>query len=391
MTNTSNVNKLSPLGDYIKIFGGVAPSKIQLSESGKFPYVKVEDLNNCPKYQRTSRSFTNDTKGRAPKGSIIFPKRGAAIMNNKIRIADVDVVLDTNLMAILPNEKLNIEYLFYTISHEGLYKIADTSTIPQLNNKHINPYQIYIPNLKNQDAVVAILKTWDDSLHKLDLLIEKKQQRIKALSDKLILRKSVGGSWGEVVLREFIEERSEKSEYTNQYPALTSSRRGVFLQEDYFNRQVTSKDNSGYKIVRRGDFTFRSMSDDGVFVFNQQNIVEVGIVSPAYSVFEARENADPRFLYYLLNSSAFKRSLAGSIQGGTRVSLKMKALREARVEVPSLAAQREIGKILDCAELDIAKTIELKEKIAAQRSGLMQKLLTGEWRVGNVDKDEAAA
>lgn len=391
MTKTGKVNKLSPLGDYIKIFGGVAPSKIQLSESGRFPYVKVEDLNNCQKYQTTSRSFTNDTKGRAPAGSIVFPKRGAAIMNNKIRIAEVDVVLDTNLMAILPDERLNREYLFYTISHEGLYKIADTSTIPQLNNKHINPYKIYIPDLKAQITVVEILKIWDDCLRHLNLLIEKKQRRNQILLDELILRKSVGGSWEEVVLGGLIEERSEKSEYTNQYPALTSSRRGIVLQEDYFNRQVTSKDNSGYKIVKWGEFTFRSMSDDGVFVFNQQNTVEAGIVSPAYSVFEARENADSRFLYYLLNSSAFKRSLAGSIQGGTRVSLKMKALQEAKVEVPSLPVQREIGKILDCAELDISKTIEMKEKITAQRSGLMQKLLTGEWRAEACNEDEAAA
>ena len=73
--------------------------------------------------------------------------------------------------------------------------------------------------------------------------------------------------------------------------------RGIFLQDEYFDKQTATVD-TGYKIVPRGYFTYRSMSDTGSFTFNIQNIVEKGIVSPAYPVFYASK-VSTKFLYTL--------------------------------------------------------------------------------------------
>lgn len=140
--NEWNVKKL---GDLVSITSGESPSLYLLKNQGKYPYVKVEDMNLCEKYQNQSRNYSNEEKGIIKKGSIIFPKRGAAILNNKVRIAHIDIQMDSNMMAILP--KKNIiwgEYLYYNIVFEKLFKIADTSTIPQINNKHIIPYKIHL-------------------------------------------------------------------------------------------------------------------------------------------------------------------------------------------------------------------------------------------------------
>ena len=130
----------------IEIKSGYSPSSFNLMESGPIPYVKVEDMNNCNKYQYESREYCGDYVRSIPAGSVIFPKRGAAIMNNKVRIAGKSLCMDTNMMAIIPNGELSTEYLYYTITYERLSKIADTSTIPQINNKHIYPYKILLPH-----------------------------------------------------------------------------------------------------------------------------------------------------------------------------------------------------------------------------------------------------
>ena len=82
----------------------------------------------------------------------------------------------------------------------------------------------------------------------------------------------------------------------NQYPALTSSRKGIFLQTDYFaGHQIASADNTGYNIVPYGYFTYRHMSDDEVFHFNINDIIENGIVSTLYPVFTTDKELDSRY------------------------------------------------------------------------------------------------
>src|SRR5690606_4095902 len=94
------------------------------------------------------------------------------------------------------------------------------------------------------------------------------------------------GEWKLKKLADFVKVSNNKSEVNDQYPVITSSRKGIFLQTEYFKKQVASEINIGYKIVPRGYITFRSMSDDGIFIFNKQDILDNSIISPAYGVFE---------------------------------------------------------------------------------------------------------
>lgn len=122
-----------PLGKLVTIKSGYSPSTFNLRDSGDIPFVKVEDLNNCSVFQEESRFYTEDAERSVPAGSVIFPKRGAAIMNNKVRITKRPICMDTNMMALIPHEEIEADYLYRVIVFEGLYKIADTSTIPQIN------------------------------------------------------------------------------------------------------------------------------------------------------------------------------------------------------------------------------------------------------------------
>lgn len=53
-----------------------------------------------------------------------------------------------------------------------LSNIADTSSVPQINNKHINPLKIAMPQLAEQIKISNILMNIDN---KLEILQEKKQ------------------------------------------------------------------------------------------------------------------------------------------------------------------------------------------------------------------------
>lgn len=148
------------LGDYVQIFSGDSPSKFSIGDN---LYVKVDDLNYTEKIivDTLNKVNSNISVSKVKKDSVVFPKRGAAILTNKVRILGFDSYMDTNMMA-LTSQNLDTEFLYILISKEGLYKIADTSTIPQINNKHIEPYEIKIPNANEQSQIGELFSKIDN-------------------------------------------------------------------------------------------------------------------------------------------------------------------------------------------------------------------------------------
>lgn len=145
-------------------------------------------------------------------------------------------------------------------------------------------------------------------------------------------------------LGDYITEICEKTTVNNQHMVLTSSQEGIVSQDDYFNKQVASKDNTGYKVIRRGQFTYRAMSDTGRFYINRLCDYDTGIVSPAYPVFELKKNEDilPDYLQEYFHSEQFQNSIALSSTGSTRVSLKLAKIADLRIAVPSISDQRHM-------------------------------------------------
>ena len=176
------------LGPLIQIKSGYTPSNYDFNANGINPFLKVEELNNSEKYQSESRFYTDNNENLIKKNSVIFPKRGAAILNNKVRINTVDVLIDTNLMALIPIEGvLHYEYLYYKIFSEKLYKIADCSTIPQINNKHIEPYKIPLPSYEEQKRIADFLVAIDVKIEKVAEALEATAKFKKGLLQQMFV------------------------------------------------------------------------------------------------------------------------------------------------------------------------------------------------------------
>lgn len=173
-------------------------------------------------------------------------------------------------------------------------------------------------------------------------------------------------------LEDFLQEVCEKTITNNQYPVLTSSKSGLFLQSDYFNKQVASKDNTGYKIIRRGQFTYRAMSDTGEFFPNMLECADVGIVSPAYPVFEIikQDQIVPEYLKYYFKSNRFQNAISTFAQGSTRTSVKFGKLKKVSIELPEIKKQYQIIQTLDLLRTIInnrkKEVLELDELIRAR-------------------------
>ena len=167
-----------------------------------------------------------------------------------------------------------------------------------------------------------------------------------------------------IVLGDIIREIVEKTTINNQHPVLTSSQSGLVSQGEYFNKQIASQDNTGYKIIRQGQFTYRAMSDTGRFYINQSPY-EIGIVSPAYPVFEiiGGDSVLAEYIAAYFKSESFQNAIALKSTGSTRVSLKLNKIKALQTEVPSITRQKEILDTLSRMELLIASRQEQLVKL----------------------------
>ena len=167
----------------------------------------------------------------------------------------------------------------------------------------------------------------------------------------------VPADWKESPIGKYIREYTEKTTIPNQYPVLTSARTGLMLQTDYYsNRQVTTEDNVGYNVLPYGYITFRSRSDDGRFRFNENRIIERGIISYFYPVFSFSEEVCHEYMLYLLNFSIYRRMYPYA-EGTAQQVLSLKKLGQFKYSLPLVAEQKKIAEILSTQD----KAIELQE------------------------------
>jgi type I restriction enzyme S subunit len=139
----------------VKIISGFSPEQCQPTNDGEIEYIKVDDISKNTYKVAKPTTYTTKENIASEGLTILFPKRGAAIALNKVGIVDRPICFDTNLMGLqIQSEKIDIYYLANTIKNFSLISIADTSTIPQINNKHISPFQIPLPPLNEQIEIL---------------------------------------------------------------------------------------------------------------------------------------------------------------------------------------------------------------------------------------------
>ena len=152
---------------------------------------------------------------------------------------------------------------------------------------------------------------------------------------------------------------------SDDYPVLSMTMHdGLVFQDDKFKKIIASKDRSDYKVVKKNQLVISFPIDEGVLA--AQRIVDAGIVSPAYGIWDIdQEKILPEFLEYALRCdralSYYKAKLRGST--ARRRSLPTPTLLAFTVPLPGVSEQQFV--------LDV---IHKAKKIIDNRSEEIQQL-----------------
>lgn len=149
-----------------------------------------------------------------------------------------------------------------------------------------------------------------------------------------------------IMFDDFLDEITEKSIIQNQYPVLSSTSKGLYLQSEYFNIKASSENNIGYKILKRNQLV---LSPQNLWMgnINVNNKFNIGMVSPSYKVY----NIDIKkidlnyFNYWIKTPKALYNYLISSEQGASivRRNLNIEMFNQISLRVPELEKQHIIG------------------------------------------------
>lgn len=374
------------LGEYVSITSGEAPSKF---DKGTELYVKVDDLNYNDKYvvDTQNKVAEHSTVKRVTKGSVVFPKRGAAIMTNKVRIMGIDSYMDTNMMA-LTSEKLDSEFLYNIISKEGLYKIADTSTIPQINNKHVEPYEVTIPSLAEQRRIGAYFKQLDHliTLHqrKYDKLTNVKKSMLEKMFPKNgsnvpeIRFKGFTDAWEQRKLNEITDVRDgthDSPKYVQEgHPFITSKNvsNGFINYDDV--QYVTDEDYE--KINKRSKVDVHDILMGMIGTIGNLALIrkKPDFAIKNVALIKYTGDIEYKYLYQALQADCVTSQLSTGMDGGTQKFVSLKKIRELDIPFPEECEQKKIGAYF--SNLDTLITLHHRklEKLEQIKQAMLHKM-----------------
>lgn len=167
-----------------QLFGSESVPESQVVKEGTLPFIKVSTLSRNgfelqePEWFVSAR-VANNYKTRT--GYVVFPKRGAAIFTNKVNVVSEPSLIDPNLMGWQIHDKALSKYIALLLKTRKLDDIADVSTVPQINNKHINPEKFPLPPVKEQQEILDFI---DERLMTFNGLIEKAEQAIQLMQER---------------------------------------------------------------------------------------------------------------------------------------------------------------------------------------------------------------
>lgn len=338
----------------------------------------------------TPEFHSSNAKSRLKAGDILVVQSGH--IGTVARVPDgfgeanchALIIVDVDRDAIDPDYV--VEHFNSTIGQARLRGLHVGSSMLHINTSELAEYQIPLPPLPEQRKIAEILRTWDAALEKLTALRAAKVHRISSLRQRLFEAEYSSHNRLQRA-KDLFETVSERGR--TDLPLLAVMQDIGIVRRDELDRRVAMPDGdtSSYKVVRPADFVISLRSFEGGLEYSSI----IGLVSPAYTVLRPTTDLIGDYYRHFFKSRSFigrLDKLIFGIRDGKQIAFR--DFGDMYIPAPPVAEQEAQARALGSLEADLALEDERIAALTRQKRGLMQKLLTGEWRVATAEATEVA-
>ena len=166
----------------------------------------------------------------------------------------------------------------------------------------------------------------------------------------------LGGAWSTSGYRALSAKNIKTGHIVNQ----ESIR---FVDEDLYKKWMKDE-------VQRGDILITSEAPFGqVYYWNSDEKI---VLSQRLFCLRLSEDVCPKYVYYYMTTGAFQFELDGRATGTTVTGLRQPELLKCKIQIPSLAIQQQIAKILSSFDDKIEVNRRINENLEQQAQALFK-------------------
>lgn len=406
------------LGDVVKMSSGGTPSKDNASFwNGDIPWISALEMHK----NFVEEAKLNITEEALKKGSSLAKKndlllltRGSMLWKRiPVCLCLRDVAFNQDVKCLHANERLNSTFLLYwfgCMEPKIMHMVVGTGIgAGKLESSGILDLDVNLPPLEEQKKIATTLSVWDSAIEKMEKLIEAKSEQKKTLTYKLIENQNdVKFKLGNIAIDKSKWKKKKFKDVFEFLPTNTHSRELMSNDEgsiknihygdvlvkyaellDVNSARIpclkSSVDSSKMTFLQSGDIVIADTAEDetvgkAVEILNIKNHL---VVSGLHTMLcrPQKEIFYHGWLGYYINSKEFHRQLIPLITGIKVSSIAKKDIVDTFILIPSIQEQKIIVETLSETNKEISLLKEQLENYKKQKQGLMQKLLTGQWRV----------
>lgn len=394
-----DVWKDNRIGDFSDIkSGNTFQSKYQGKKGEELLYIKVADIGNTKnlKYLKTainsvSKEVMSEINAKPFRaGSTVFPRVGAALLNNNKKILHKDSLIDDNVLAvsIFDSKLCDDEFFYYWLSTKQISEFCNNGLVPVISASRVKDGKIPIPSLPEQQKIADFLgsvDSWLDNLRQqLTSLETYKRGMMQKLFTQQVRFKDDSGkdfsAWEQKKLGSVFSAINgigiPKADVVEDgehecvlYGELYTKYREVITD-------VVSRTNSADGLPSLdGDLLIpTSTTTSAIDLANVTAINKAGVkLAGGICVLRAKLSVNANFYAYYL--SHHKRTeLAKYGQGVTIYHIYYSQFKKMEIDLPDVKEQEKIADFL--TSIDQAITVKSEEiaKVEQWKKGLMQKM-----------------
>ncbi|MBR2369515.1 MAG: restriction endonuclease subunit S [Paludibacteraceae bacterium] len=187
------------------------------------------------------------------------------------------------------------------------------------------------------------------------------------------------GEWKRCKLSDVAVRKGKKNTKGIELPVYTNSATsGVISQEDYFDREIVTKENLvNYGIIEPNDFVYNPrVSVTAPVGPISRNKLSRGIMSPLYLIF-GFNGGDINFFEHYFKGNSWHNYLRAKANYGARfdrINIGTKEFMDMPIPYPSLAEQKKVVDCLSSLDKYIDAAKRKLDLLKEHKRGLMQKL-----------------